>query len=279
MRNRATWYLLAVLLLSYLPSDAQFSSLGRYSKNTRKEKSFPLALHKRMYVGVYGWQFMSNPMTMRVRDTAYYDFYDFKDKVGGEVKDTTFTTDARITKSLSAYIGVSVPVAMPNEKSMFCIDIEANIMTGALTYDTVIVPLKYRDLKIAETIPFMMASLPISFNYKFGGDASLSRDHRTLLSAGAGVATTYMTIDDNTKAEALIKAVPFVKAEIGFVWGVGFKIRGTAYLGNYEMIDYRSPEISNAVGVLERQYSGQLGYNISVIIMPLAFTWDKPLVN
>jgi hypothetical protein len=280
MRNKAAWCLLAVFLLSYLPGKAQFmSGLNRYRKNETKEKKFDMALHKRIYLGVYGWHFMSNPMTMRVRDSVYYDGYDFRDKKNGKELDTTFTTQARITKSLSGYLGVSVPLAMPNNKSMFCLDIEANILTGAITYDTVILPLGHRDLQISETIPFMMASLPVSFNYKFGGDATLSKDNRTLLSAGAGIATSYITVDDNTNAEALIRAVPFVKAEVGFVFGFAFKVRGTAYLGNYDMIDYKSPEISTGVGLLSRQYSGQLGYNLSVIIMPMAFAWDKPLIR
>lgn len=280
MRNKAAWCLLAVFLLSYLPGEAQFiSGLNRYRKNESKEKRFDMALHKRIYLGVYGWHFMSNPMTMRVRDSIYYDGYDFRDKINGKELDTTFTAQARITKSLSGYLGVSVPLAMPNNKSMFCLDIEANILTGAITYDTIILPLGYKDLQIAETIPFMMASAPISFNYKFGGDATLSKDNRTLLSAGAGIATTYITVDDNTNAEALIRAVPFIKAEVGFVFGFAFKLRGTAYLGNYNLIDYKSPEASTAVGMLSRQYSGPLGYNLSVIIMPMAFSWDKPLVR
>lgn len=278
MRNKAAWFLLAVFLLSYLPSEAQFSSLNRFPKTKNKERKYPLALHKRMYLGV-GKQLMSNPMDIRVRDTFYSSFQGFKDKVGGVEKDTSFSLNARLSKSISGFLGVSVPVAMRGERSMFCLDIEANIITGALTYDTVVIPLGYTDLKMAETVPFMMGSLPISFNYKFGGDASLSKDHRTLLSAGAGVATSYIMIDDNTKGEALIKAVPFVKAEVGFVWGVGFKLRGTAYLGNYQLIDYQSKEASTAIGVLSRQYSGQLGYNISLILMPLAPTWDAPLVR
>lgn len=280
MRNKAAWYLLAVFLLSYLPSDAQLlSSLSRYPKNDGKDNKIKMQLHKRVYLGVYGWHIMSNPYTMRVRDSIFYDGYDFRDKKNGKELDTTFTTTARLTKSLSGYLGVSVPVAMSGSKSMFCLDIEANILTGGLTYDTVILPLTYKNLKIAETIPFMMASLPVSFNYKFGGDATLSKDNRTLLSAGAGIATSYITIDDNTNSEALIKAVPFIKAEVGFVFGVAFKLRGTAYLGNYEMTNYTSPEASTAVGVLSRQYSGQLGYNFSVIIMPMALAWDKPLVR
>lgn len=280
MRNKAAWYLLAVLLLSYLPTEAQFlSSLNRYPKNESKDNKIKMQLHKRMYLGVYGWHFMSNPIHLRVRDTMYANNDAFKDKIGGKEIDTTFSTSAKLTKSLSGYLGVSVPVAMPSQRSMFCLDIEANVLMGELSYDTVNIPLTYKVQPIAENMPFMMASLPISFNYKYGGDASLSKDNRTLLSAGAGIATSYITIDDGSASEALIKAVPFIKAEVGFVFGVAFKIRGTAYMGNYDLIDYKSPELSKATGVISRQYSGQLGYNVSVIIMPLSFMWDKPLIK
>ena len=275
MRNKAAW-LLAVLLLAYLPSDAQnLGSLNRYRNSKSKDGRIPLQLHKRIYLGLYGWHFMSSPMQMRIRDTMYFDEADFKGKLNGRELDTTFTTTARLGKSLSGYLGVSVPVAMPSEKSMFCLDVEANILAGELTYDTVSIPLVYKDLQIAETLPFMMASVPVSFNFKYGGDASLSRDHRTLLSAGAGIATTYITIDDNTNSDALIKAVPFVKAEIGFVWGLAFKLRGTAYLGNYKLIDYQNPAASSAVGVLSRQFTAPLGYNLSIAVMPLTPTWTK----
>ena len=280
MRNQAAWCLLAVFLLSYLPADAQvLTGLNRYRKNERKERKYDLALHKRLYLGVYGWQFMSNPMSIRVRDTRYFDQLDFDTKMYGYEIDTSFTIEAKLTKSLTGYLGVSVPLAMPNNKSMFCLDIEANVLAGALTYDTVRVPLYYKDLVLAETIPFMMASAPVSFNFKYGGDASLSKDHRTLLSAGAGIATSYITIDDGTSAEALIRAVPFIKAEVGFVAGVAIKLRGTAYLGNYNLIDYTSPEATTATGIIQRKFSGPLGYNLSVIVMPLSLTWERAYVR
>ncbi len=280
MRNKAAWCLLAVFLLSYLPGEAQFiSGLNRYRNNETKEKKFDMQLHKRIYLGVYGWHFMSNPLTMRVRDSIYLNQDDFKNKVGAKEIDTTFTTMARLTKSLSGYLGVSVPLAMPSDKSMFCLDIEANVLMGELTHDTVTIPLTYKDLTIKESMPFMSISGPVSFNYKYGGDASLSKDHRTLLSAGAGIATSYITIDDGTGSEAIIQAIPFVKAEIGFVLGVAIKLRGTAYMGNYSLIDYKSPELSSATGIISRSYSGQMGYNLSVIIMPLSLAWDKPLIR
>lgn len=277
MRNRAAWCLLAVFLLSYLPSEAQnFAAMSRYAKNERKDNKIKLQLHKRVYLGVYGWHFMNNPMSMRMRDTSYATEEDMINRVGGQEVDTSFSTNARLSQSLSGYLGVSVPFAMPSDKSMFCLDIEANILMGNLTYDSIKVPLIYKDLKMEESIPFMMASAPVSFNYKYGGDASLSREHKTLLSAGAGIATSYITIDDGTQSDAIIKAVPFVKAEIGFVLGVAIKVRGTAFMGNYKLIDYKSPDLSSATGVISRSYAGPLGYNVSVIIMPLALAWDKP---
>jgi len=279
MRNKAAWCLLAVFLLSYLPSDAQImTGLNRYRKNERKENEnkIEVALFKRLYLGVYGWHFMNNPMTIRVRDTAFATIENKNDHINGKEVDTTFSTNVRLTKSLSGYLGVSVPFAKPTEKSMFCLDIEGNVLMGNLTYDSIKIPLTYTDLIMAESIPFMMASAPVSFNYKYGGDASLSREHKTLLSAGAGIATTYITIDDGSKSDALIKAVPFVKAEVGFVLGIAIKVRGTAYLGNYNLIDYKSPDASFATGVIERSFAGPLGYNVSVILMPLALTWEKP---
>lgn len=280
MRNKAAWYLLALLLVAYLPSEAQFvSSLNRFKKTDRKDNKLSMQLHKRLYLGVYGWHFMNNPISLRLRDTMYANADAFKDKIGGKELDTTFSATARLRKSLTGYLGVSVPVAMLNNKSMFCLDIEANALMGELFYDTINIPLKYKTLAVTETMPFMMISGPVSFNYKWGGDASLSKDHRTLLSAGAGIATSYITIDDKSQSEALIKAIPFVKAEIGFVFGVAFKLRGTAYMGNYSLIDYKSPELSKATGIIERQYAGQMGYNLSVIIMPLALVWEKPSIR
>lgn len=277
MRNIAAGLLLAVLMLCSTSSDAQFTPLNRMPKNNKKEDKIPLQLHKRLYLGVYGWHFMANPMTIRVRDTGFVTQDNLEKRENGFEVDTTFTTTARLTKSLSGYLGVSVPLAMPSDKSMLCLDIEGNVLMGTITYDSVKIPLGIQDLYMAEEIPFMMGSAPISFNYKYGGDASLSRDHRTLLSAGAGIATSYIMLDDGSGAEALIKAVPFVKAELGFVFGVAFKLRGTAYLGNYNLIDYKSPQASSATGVLMRQYGGPMGINLSVIVMPLAFMWDKPL--
>lgn len=278
MRNKAAWCLLAVMLISYLPSEAQFMSrMDRYSGGYPKKGNVKLQLHKRIYLGVYGWHFMNNPMNIRVRDTAYATNEDYANRVNGKEVDTSFQATARLSNSLSGYLGVSVPLAMVSPKSMVCLDVEANILMGDLTYDTVNIPLQYKTLTMAESLPFMNISGPISFNYKYGGDATLSRDNRTMLSVGAGIATSYITISDGSGASPLIKAVPFVKAEVGFVWGVGFKLRGTAYMGNYQYINYKSPQLSSATGVISRSYSGQLGYNVSVIILPFAFAWEKPL--
>ena len=283
MRNKATWCLLAVFLLSYLPSEAQFiTSLNRYHKHDRKDNKIKAQLHKRIYLGIYGQHFMSNSLSMRIRDTTYPDEQSFNDKINKGSIDTTVQTNARLTKSITAYLGVSVPLAMLNDKSMLCLDIEGNVLMGEISHDTINIPLIYKNNPVQENMPFMMMSAPISFNYKYGGDASLSRDHRTMLSAGAGIAASYTTIDgiaEGGSIDPIINAVPFVKAEVGFVLGVAIKVRGTAYMGNFNLIDYKSKDLANASGVIEKRYSGQLGYNLSVIVMPLSLAWDKRYIR
>lgn len=278
MRNKAAWYLLAIFLLSYIPSQAQFTtSLNRY-RNTRGEESKNrLQLHKRIYLG-YGMQFMSNPFKLRIRDTFYNDTTSYNDKVNKQSIDTTIYTSAKLSKTLNAFLGVSVPVARVSPKSMVSLDIEANILMGEVSYDTIRIRkiTDVRDTFYSENLPFMMMSGPISFNYKYGGDATLSKDNKAMFGAGLGVAASYITVEGG---DALIKAVPFVKVEGGFFLGLAFKLRGTAYLGNYELLNTKTEKLGTASGILSRQYSGPLGYNVSIIVLPFSFTWDKPLIR
>ncbi len=279
MRILAAWCLLATLLLSNTSADAQFiTSLSRYHKNDTKANKTKLALHKRIYLG-YGQQWMNNPYTFRYRDTMYTSEQNFIDRIGGQEIDTTIQTSARLTKALNGYLGVSVPISMVSAKSMVCLDIEANVLMGELTYDTVTVPLGYKLMPIAEPMPFMMVSGPISVNFKYGGDATLSKDNRTMLSAGAGIAASYITVDDGLGAEAVIAGVPFVKAEIGFFAGLAFKLRGTAYMGRFEMLNSEAEQVSRATGIISGKYEGNFGYNLSLIVMPLSFTWDDRLIR
>ncbi len=281
MKQRVAWFLFAAFLIAYIPSEAQLTtSLNRYRKSD-KEKTTKLQLHKRVYLGVYGQHLMSNPLYLRIRDTTFFDSASYADRVSGMEVDTNIQTVARLKKSISGYIGVSVPVALIGEKSMISLDIEANLLMGELSYDSLAIKKVIADgidTFYQENMPFMMLSGPVSVNYKWGGDASLSKDHKAMLAVGAGVAASYITVDPlSGKQDAIIKAIPFVKAEIGFFLGVAWKIRGTAYLGQYDLIDIKSENLSSAAGVIEKRYSGPLGYNISLMAYPLSFLWDKPV--
>ena len=70
--------------------------------------------------------------------------------------------------------------------------------------------------------------------------------------------------------------MPFLKAEIGFVAGVAFKIRGMAYLGKSKYTPTIHYGINNigAFDVLETSTEGSNGYSISAIIMPFSWTWN-----
>ncbi|MCB0700790.1 MAG: hypothetical protein H6551_06135 [Chitinophagales bacterium] len=282
MKNKVAWFLFAAFLLAYAPSKAQFSTtLNRYRK-IDKEERMRVQLHKRLYLGgVYGTHIMSNPLYVRIRDTAYFHDTLAMKKQGGIEIDTFIQTTARLTKTMGGYLGVSLPLAMVTERSAITLDIEANILMGELSHDSIKINKIYKDSLYYEAMPFMMMSGPISVSYRYGGDASLSRDHRTMFSAGAGIAASYITIDTKSggKQDPLIKAVPFIKAEVGFFFGVAWKLRGTAYLGQYEMVNTKTEAISTDAGFISKRFSGPLGYNVSLMVFPLSFNWDKRILK
>lgn len=277
MRKHAAWYLIVVLLLAYFPSEAQFSTTLRRYKKADKEPQWRLQLHKRIYLGVYGQHIMSNPLYLRIRDTAYATQESFDLKIGGVEIDTTLQTTARLKQNLTGYLGVSIPLSRITPKTMISFDIEANVIMGNITYDTFTVDKIYKTDYYSEEMPFMMFSGPISINYKYGGDATLSKEDKFMASVGAGIAPAYITVDPlgGAKQDALVKAVPFAKAELGFFLGVAWKLRATYFMGQYDLIDVKAENLNNATGIIRKQYSGPLGYNFSLKVYPLSFMWDK----
>jgi hypothetical protein len=250
---------LTVVLLAIGTADAQVartaSMFGDYSKKNKAKKGRKSTLLQRLTLG-YGQHFVYNTVDINYRSSS--------------VSDTTFSTGITSTSPMSGFLSFTFPLARISERSAFTLDVGATYTAFNLQYDTV----KMSDgIVLTEQMPVSIISLPISFDFKTGGEATLDKANRLLFTGGIGIAPSYVMADNNP--EASIKALPFVKLEAGFFLGLAFKLRGMAYIGNTNYIDDQGTK-AVVPGIVSRKTSGGYGYSISLGIMPFSYKW-KPV--
>jgi hypothetical protein len=249
---------LAIILLFAGTSNAQMRAggmFGDYSKKSKSKNKKHSTLLQRLTIG-YGQHYVSNTLDVNYRADA--------------VNDSSFKVALTSTAPMVGFFNFTFPLAKVSDKSAFTLDIGFSYTAFTLKYDSVIV----HDGKVqTEELPVSIMSLPISFDFKTGGEATLSKENRLLFTGGIGIAPSYIMADINP--EAAIKAMPFVKLEAGFFLGIAFKLRGLAYFGNAHYIDDDGMK-AVVPGVTSRVSSGSYGYTISLGIMPFSYKW-KPV--
>lgn len=129
-------------------------------------------------------------------------------------------------------------------------------------------------------LPAMVGGIPLSLDYKYGGEATLNKHDKTLFTLGLGVAPGfYMNYNDLTPMP--FRAVPFVKAELGFFCGLAFKLKASTFLarGNYlNYVEYyrlSDDDVAAPDRELEVRSKGSLGYSLTLMVMPFSFDWSK----
>lgn len=228
--------------------------MGDYSKKSKSKGKHSTFL-QRLTIG-YGQHFVYNTLDVQYRTN--------------DVVDTSFKATLKSTAPMVGFLNFNFPLAKVSRKSAFTLDIGFSYTAFTLKYDSVMIN---RDsLALTEEFPVSIMALPISFDFKTGGEATLSKENRLLFTAGIGVAPAYVMADINP--EAKIKAMPFVKIEAGFFAGLAFKLRGLAYIGNARYIDDEGAQ-SKVPGITSRVSGGGFGYTISLGVMPFSYKW-KP---
>jgi len=250
---------LSILLLFAASADAQMTRaggmFGDYSKKSKSKNKKQSTLLQRLTVG-YGQHTVYNTLDVQYRRDG--------------VTDTGFTVALKSTSPMVGFINFNFPLAKLSKKSAFTLDVGFSYTAFTLKYDTAVV----RDSMIlTEEFPVSVMSLPISFDFKTGGEATLSKENKLLFTAGIGIAPSYVMTDINP--EASIRALPFVKLEAGFFLGIAFKLRGMAYFGNAKYINDEGAK-AQVPGITSRVSNGGYGYTISLGIMPFSYKW-KPV--
>lgn len=257
-----------VALLSAHKADAQLYRLGKSPNyNVRKQEKGKYPLWQRIQLG-YGIHVMSNKANFEYR-TVGNVFY-------------TSATSLKASNTMAASLDVYFPISHFSPRSCFAINAGFNYIANTLTHDTVVLGpnMNYQqDLKTA------VVGIPISLDFKTGGDAAQSKKYGTMFTVGAGIQPMYI-MSDGFKSEGSksinqdTKILSFIKAEAGFRAGLAFKLRAMAYIGQLTLVDRQETIIkegtaSTILGYRRTTSSGPLGYTLQLIIMPGAIGWKK----
>lgn len=118
-------------------------------------------------------------------------------------------------------------------------------------------------------------ALPVSLDFKFGGEATLEKYSRWTGTVGAGVHPSLNMTVDYGNAGFGTGIAPFMKAEVGYKAGIVFKLRAQYSFG-------RIPFYTNAnslFNVSNLQSSSELigknTFSLSLVLMPFSFNWKE----
>lgn len=228
-----------------------------YLANSVNDKRFL----QRMAVSV-GLQMISGKA-----DIAFNGFAD-----SGGYRADSFKADIKAKQSFVVHIGSYFPLLIVSDNSMLVFNMELMASVSKLTYDSITITPGAKF-----SIPFQTyrAGMPLSIEYRMGGDARLNKNYKTCFGIGAGINPGILYSTDYNRNPPL-KITPFVKAEAGFFAGLAFKLRVIAYFGETEY-DYSENynKVRGLNNLVRTEIRGNYGYSASLVIMPFSYMWSK----
>ncbi|RYE22625.1 MAG: hypothetical protein EOP51_12795 [Sphingobacteriales bacterium] len=258
--------LLAAALLIGNAASAQFARTPGYTGSSYKNKDDKNkgAFFQRLSIG-YGLHFTYNALTTT---------YQYSNSL-----QTTYLTGMKSTGSTYLYLGSFFNVAKVASKSSVAIDVAVSYTGFKFKQDSVTVQsynkdsLRFYNMRFAEQFPVSIIAIPISIDFRTGGEATLSRENRTSFAIGAGLAPSFVNAETNDGSK--MKVMPFMKVEAGFFAGMEFKLRAMAFLGEANYLDNKLAGTSDVVGVTSRKSEGPMGVNVALAIMPFSTKWAR----
>lgn len=117
--------------------------------------------------------------------------------------------------------------------------------------------------------------LPITLDFKFGCDATSTKNQHFCTSIGAGIYPSYAltSFEDNTATG--FSVAPVVKYEVGFFKGICMKFRLLYSLDNIKYISKDGSVFKQDDLASDFTLKGKSTFTISAIFMPMSFLWKK----
>jgi hypothetical protein len=121
--------------------------------------------------------------------------------------------------------------------------------------------------------------LPIGVDIAYGGEVTNNKIDKVTLRGGIGAMPyiNYGVMADGTNGYAKFGVKPYVKAELGFFFGVEWKVRGMIVAGsrtiyNYEIGDYN---LNNSNNYASYSLKVSPSYVIGFSVFPFSFGWEN----
>lgn len=266
-------YLVAFLLVAvFLTStaNAQYTVREYFASVARSNEPFrPL---QRIELG-YGFYNMN---------TANFQFDYNKTDINNQLIDTYYVATLKPTAAMSASFGLHFPIAMLRNRGV--VAVATTFAYNKMDYETdkfYLTTSNYLTYKFATTQ--MAARLGVDL--MVGNHGVLDKSKPTCYTIGLGLAPTQFNMTPSvigtdgktTTGEAVskMKMQPYIKAEIGFMAGLCFKLRATYSFGRADLMRVTTPSAVPASYPLATTFQMRSNLELSFIIMPLSPAWRK----
>ncbi|MEO6833808.1 MAG: hypothetical protein ABI378_14280 [Chitinophagaceae bacterium] len=122
--------------------------------------------------------------------------------------------------------------------------------------------------------------IPVTFDYKFGAEAKMSKSMKTGYTVGFGpcLVMSSATCTDGASA-TYFKAAPYLKMSYGFFWHTFLSVEATALTGSFSFMDNNpSADFSRDNGFENNTFytlkSGSV-FTFGITWMPFSFDWEE----
>jgi hypothetical protein len=187
--------------------------------------------------------------------------------------DTFFRSNLRSNPGFVFHAGSYFPIAIISDHSMLVLQTEIFTCWGTLVYDSVV--FSNAGDTFMKPFQYYRIGVPISLEYRFGGDVTLNKNHKAFFTIGGGICPSYVN-SNNFDTIRPLKLAPFLKAEAGFFPGIAVKLRATIFFGNYYYKSFENWDVMfRGSDYLRSSFKASTGYGLSVILMPFSVNWNK----
>lgn len=193
--------------------------------------------------------------------------------------DTTVSRKGKLASSWGVETSVFCPVGTLSDNSCLDISFGGIFMIQNWTLPAVSYSSQESTLKDAGgTATVIHGMIPVSVDYRYGGDAVLDKEKRFMFASGVGITGEMSIAGYGSTGNGTFKALPFVKVEFGFFAGIAFKLRAMAFMGKYNYFKDYTDDRFVTKNVTTYDHTDATAYGgapflLSLAIMPYSFHW------